>query len=114
MEIEKIAKIVHEVNRKYCELIGDNSQPAWENAPDWQKTSLYNGIKHVQNNPNAKPEDSHKSWLKQKTEEGWKYGEVKDTEKKEHPCFVPYEQLPESQKVKDYIFLSVVTALLKG
>ena len=29
--------------------------------------------------------------------DGWKYGPVKDPEKKEHPCFVPYDDLPPSR-----------------
>ena len=62
-------------------------------------------------NPTSKPSDSHESWLKEKKEDGWKYGKVKDVEKKEHPCFVPYEELPSDQKVKDYVFIAIVDAL---
>jgi hypothetical protein len=54
-------------------------------------------------NPDANPEDSHNSWLKEKQDDGWAYGTEKDTEKKLHPCFVPYEDLPEVQKAKDYL-----------
>jgi hypothetical protein len=43
--------------------------------------------------------------------DGWKYGPVKDPEKKEHPCFVPYDRLPTEQKAKDYIFGAVVKSL---
>lgn len=63
------------------------------------------------NNEDATPSASHESWLKQKTEEGWKYGEVKNPETKEHPCFVPYEQLPNEQKAKDYIFRQTIHSL---
>lgn len=111
MTIEQIAKVAHELNKAYCESIGDNSQPTWEEAPDWQKSSAINGVKFHLENPNAGPSASHDSWLKQKEEEGWKYGEVKDPEKKEHPCFVPYEKLPTEQKAKDYIFRQVVHSL---
>lgn len=106
--LEDVARACHEANRSYCNSIGDNSQPAWEDAPDWQKQSAVNGVKHALENPDATPEDSHKSWLKEKEADGWKFGEVKDPDKKEHPCFVPYEQLPEEQRKKDEIFLSVV------
>ena len=43
--------------------------------------------------------------------EGWKYGPVKDAQKKEHPCFLPYAELPPEQKAKDYLFRAVVHAL---
>lgn len=110
-QLEKIAKVCHEANRAYCESIGDNTQPTWENAPDWQKQSAINGVKFHLENPNAQPCDSHNSWLKEKQESGWKYGEVKNPETKEHPCFVPYEQLPLEQQKKDALFISVVHSL---
>lgn len=111
MNIENIAKAAHELNKAYCESIGDNSQPSWEDAPEWQKSSAINGVTFHLNNPDATPSASHESWLKQKTEEGWKYGEVKNPETKEHPCFVPYEQLPNEQKAKDYIFRQTIHSL---
>jgi hypothetical protein len=111
VNIENIAKAAHELNKAYCESIGDNSQPSWEDAPEWQKSSAINGVTFHLNNPDATPSASHESWLKQKTEEGWKYGEVKNPETKEHPCFVPYEQLPNEQKAKDYIFRQTIHSL---
>lgn len=110
--LEKIAKVAHEVNRGYCKSIGDNSQPTWEDAPEWQKNSALMGVQYHIDNPNSRPEDSHNSWLKVKEQEGWKYGPVKNPDTKEHPCYVPYEQLPTEQKVKDYLFISVVKAMI--
>ena len=106
-----IAAIAHALNRAYCQAIGDNSQPTWEEAPQWQKDSAVKGVEFHIANPDATPENSHESWLKQKQEEGWKYGPVKDADKKEHPCFVPYAELPEAQKAKDYIFRETVHQL---
>ena len=111
MTVEQIAKVCHEVNKAYCEALGDNSQPFWEDAPEWQKQSAINGVNFHLENPNAGPNHSHDSWLKQKQEEGWTYGPVKDPEKKEHPCFVPYEDLPVEQKAKDYLFRQIVHSL---
>jgi hypothetical protein len=113
MNVIDIAQMAHELNQAYCQSIGDMSQPSWEDAPDWQKNSAETGVRFHLDNPEASPSASHDSWLKQKTEEGWKYGEVKDPEKKEHPCFVPYEQLPTEQKAKDYIFRQTVHSLKK-
>ena len=64
-------------------------------------------------NPDALPSASHESWMNQKTEEGWKYGPVKDAEKKEHPCYVPYDELPPAQKSKDFLFKQVIHSLSK-
>ena len=111
MIAEQIARVAHEVNRAYCEGLGDKSQPVWEDAPDWQKTSAINGVNFHLANPNAGPDHSHIEWLKEKTVTGWKFGPVKDAEKKEHPCFMPYDQLPADQRAKDYLFRGVVHAL---
>jgi len=107
--IEACARAAHEVNRAYCIAIGDTSQPAWEDAPDWQKSSARNGVAGaIAGNT---PEQSHQSWLAEKAATGWKYGPVKDPEKKEHPCFVPYSQLPEAQRVKDDLFAHTVAVV---
>jgi len=111
MTNEQIAKVAHEINKAFCESIGDDSQPTWEDAPDWQKESAINGVQFHIDNPDALPSNSHESWLKQKEDEGWKYGPVKDPEKKEHPCFVPYDELPVEQKSKDYLFKQVIHSL---
>src|SRR4051812_33385479 len=104
MTVEQIAKVAHEVNRSYCVALGDNSQPEWHEAPEWQKSSAINGVNFHLANPHAGASHSHDAWLKEKEETGWKYGPVKNPETKEHPCFVPYEQLPVEQKAKDYLF----------
>lgn len=107
---ENVARVCHEANREYCKTIGDDSQPSWEEAPAWQRDSAMNGVLFHFNNEDTTPADSHNSWLAEKTEQGWKYGEVKNPETKEHPCFVPYEELPKAQQVKDYIFKNIVDA----
>jgi len=108
MNIKQIAKACHEVNKVYCESLGDVSQLSWENAPEWQRQSAINGVNFHLSNPDAQPCDSHNSWLKEKEETGWKYGLVKDADKKEHPCFVPYNELPKEQQLKDALFIAVV------
>lgn len=101
------ARIAHQINKAYCESIGDYSQVDWSDAPDWQKESAINGVKFQRANPNATPEHSHINWLAEKIENGWVYGPEKDIEKKEHPCILPYEDLPEEQRIKDHLFLAV-------
>lgn len=106
-----IAGVAHEVNRAYCQALGDESQPAWEDAPGWQRESAFNGVQFHLDHPDAGPEASHDNWLTEKLAQGWKFGPVKDAELKEHPCCVPFSELPVSQQAKDYIFRAVVHAL---
>lgn len=107
----QIAKVCHEANRAYCESIGDTSQLKWEDAPEWQRESAIKGVEFAIANPDAPPSASHESWLAEKQATGWKYGPVKDPDKKEHPCFVSYDELPAEQRAKDHLFQAVVQAL---
>ena len=107
-EIEKIAKVCHEVNRAFCRSLGDTSQPCWDDAPDWQKSSARKGVCSL---VHGSPEVTHEHWLKEKTDNGWKYGPAKDAEKKEHPCILPYNELPRDQQTKDALFAAVVEAM---
>jgi hypothetical protein len=106
--IEMAAIQAHEANRNYCQGIGDNSQPEWKDAPQWQKDSAIMGVRAILANPDTTPEQSHEGWLAQKVADGWVYGPVKDPVLKQHPCMVPYEELPAEQRMKDDIFGSTV------
>lgn len=110
MSPEIIARTCHEVNRAYCQALGDMSQPAWEDAPMWQRDSARLGVQ-LHMSKNIGPEASHESWMAQKVAEGWVYGQVKDPAAKTHPCIVPFDMLPREQQAKDFIFRSVVHAL---
>lgn len=111
MNSAQIARICHEVNRAYCQALGDDSQPAWEGAPQWQRDSALKGVELHLLNPHAGPQASHESWMRQKLDDGWQYGPVKAAERKEHPCLVPFDQLPREQQAKDFIFRSIVHAV---
>ena len=105
---EEVARLCHEANRAYCLALGDKSQPAWDEAPDWQKESALAGVDLHVTGEDIGPEASHNAWMAQKEADGWKYGVEKDAEKKEHPCMVPFEALPVEQQAKDYIFAAIV------
>jgi len=110
--VEYAAQYAHEANRAYCESIGDNSQSPWPDASDHTKESARTGIRAIWNGEVRTPEDSHNSWLRFKEADGWHYGPVKDEVRKTHPCFVPYKDLPDDMKIKDYIFHAVAKATL--
>lgn len=111
---EQIAQACHEVNRAFCVAIGDVSQPPWNAAPQWQRNSALDGVRKHLDGSICTPEQSHESWLEHKRKEGWKFGPVKDTEKREHPCCVPYAELPPEQRAKDALFAAVVAGMRSG
>ena len=43
----------------------------------------------------------HEVWSEARIQQGWTYGEQLNDELKTHPCLVPYEELPESEKEYD-------------
>ena len=46
-------------------------------------------------------ENVHDVWAVGRINQGWTYGKVRDDEKKQHPCLVPYSELSDSEKVYD-------------
>jgi hypothetical protein len=52
----------------------------------------------------------HEVWAQKRISEGWKYGTARNDDRKEHPCLVPYENLPEDERAYDLV---TVTETLK-
>lgn len=115
-EIEPIARICHEANRAWCEFNGDDSQPSWGDAPDWQRESAINGVAFHLANPDAGDSASHDNWTDEKHAAGWVYGPEKnpDATPPTHPCLVPFDQLPREQQFKDRLFRTIVHAAAAG
>lgn len=108
---EEIARVCHEVNRSVCACLQEPGQVPWEEAPDWQKASCIDGVQFHLRNPGVTPEQSHENWMRHKEADGWVYGPVKDPEKKQHPCMVPYSELPLEKRLIDHVFKGIVEAL---
>ena len=45
--------------------------------------------------------NTHEVWSAGRIADGWTYGKVRDDAKKQHPCLIEYEELPESEKEYD-------------
>jgi ryanodine receptor 2 len=46
-------------------------------------------------------ENTHDVWAAARLSQGWTYGPARDDKAMKHPCLVPYDQLPESEKEYD-------------
>lgn len=111
VEIEPIARVCHEANRAWCIEHGDTSQPAWDDAPDWQRQSTFEDIAFVLSYPDAGDSALHDKWLRAKERDGWTFGPVKDETAKTHPCMVPFGMLAPEHQAKDRLFSAIVMAL---
>jgi ryanodine receptor 2 len=46
-------------------------------------------------------ENVHEVWAKSRIDQGWTYGPERSDDLKQHPCLVPYGELPEVEKAYD-------------
>ena len=58
-------------------------------------------------------ESTHDTWARKRLEDGWRCGPHREDARREHPCLVPYEELPDSEKEYDRrIAMETLKALL--
>jgi len=110
-----IARTCHEVNRAYCVgVTSDHSHRPWDEAPSWQRESCYEGVLKHYENPEFTAEDSHRSWMAKKIEEGWVFGNMKNETERTHPNLVPYHTLHIHERTKDEVFSAICKSMLGG
>ena len=102
MTNENIAKICYEANKAFCEIIKEEVL-SWEQCKD----STIKGVEAFNKNCNISTKAIHDNWVKDKLADNWKYGPIKDFEKKEHPCIKDYHDLSLTQRFKDNLFLAI-------
>jgi len=50
----------------------------------------------------------HEVWARKRLDDGWRLGPSRNDNAKTHPCLVPYDNLPESEKDYDRIMVDQV------
>jgi len=109
--LTEAAKISYDACCEASYSVGGVVHRSWEGLPKYrQRWYLEIGIDLLVR-PGLGPDFMHESWLKQKTRQGWKYGEKKNTKTKEHPFMVPYYELPLERKLMYIVFRATLTAL---
>ena len=96
----RLVLAIHEANKEIQQQTGEFIPELSEHLTK----SILDGVYYVLDNPNCTPEQQHNNWVHFKRADGWKYGSIKDFERKEHPCLVLYNELPEIQQRKDSVF----------
>jgi hypothetical protein len=108
--VETIAKTAHEVNQAYLQSSGE-VPVLWAEASVPQRESMVRGVLTRLKFPAMTAEQQHQAWYDSKAADGWTFGEVKDEVAKTNPAFVAYAELPQAQRVKDFLFAGVVNSL---
>lgn len=58
--------------------------------------------------------NTHENWAKARIDNGWSYGPHRNDKRKETPCLVSYEELPDSEREYDRILtLNVLKSIMK-
>ncbi|MGH7791481.1 MAG: RyR domain-containing protein, partial [Thermodesulfobacteriota bacterium] len=107
-----IARVCHEANRTLQAALNEPlsaRSSSWENSSEDIKLSVEHGVLRALKG--ATPEELHEECFVYKTRHGWVHGEFKSDKYKTHPNLVSYDRLPESQKLKDKLFLAIVETL---
>lgn len=104
--LELILTVLHNANAVLKKLNNEKHEELADMEPA-RRAGIKAAIKHALENDTS-PEESHNKWLVAHEKLGYKYGIEIDREKLLHPCMVPYYQLPETQRIKDDMFLAII------
>ena len=72
-----------------------------EYLPQPADTSQINLPKELDSLVEEMAKNVHEVWAKSRMEQGWRYGPERNDTLKQHPCLVPYEELPDVEKAYD-------------
>lgn len=106
---EQVAGVCYNANAMLQDALGDAYvPPPWHVMTAAQKAPYIRGVQIA---AYLTPPEQHQRWMDDKARDGWVHGPRVDYEARTHPCMVPWDQLDEGQKLKDYLFQAIVRAL---
>lgn len=115
-ELTAIARAAHTANLLFSEFhpmdVSVADGRTWDEHSEQERQESVDYISYLIKNPLLDGREAHDAWMVKKQEAGWKFGRVKNNEKKEHPCMVPYNQLNAYDMFKDDLYVAVITPLI--
>jgi hypothetical protein len=104
----EIAEIIHGATCRINRADG-SKVCCWEDLTDFQKNSAAKAVAKIYSEPQRTPKELHELWMEPLIENGWTYGEF-SVDNKQHPSLLPFEELIESEILKDYIWSHLTEA----
>ena len=126
---EQIAGVCYEANRALQDVLNDaHVPPPWQVMTPAEREPYVAGVRFAlspgpwwrrllaaiagRSGPVWRtPREQHDQWMAYKLADGWSYGAKVDELARTHPCLLPYDQVPDTQKAKDKLFQAIVAAL---
>lgn len=107
--IIKLAQAVHENNRLISTTILQEEKQEWNLLNNEQQQGIIQAVRETISNKVSDPALSHEAWVQSKIRAGWKFGDTYSEDEKTHPNIKPYDQLEPEQRLKDLLYLAILT-----
>jgi hypothetical protein len=108
-ELLELVQITHQairlLQRRHARVVW----PAWCEAGEDTQRWTWDAVEFGLRDPRLGAR--HEQWCSALRREGWSYAALEDGEQRTHPALVPFHELPEFERARDTIVISLVTEL---
>jgi hypothetical protein len=111
MDIEKIARAAHEINRILAISHDNFAIQTWASAPEDQRQMTREAVVFLMANRSAQPHDLHENWMARAADRGFKLGMVRSATEKTEPLMVAWDALPKWARISNQLLHTVVRAI---
>lgn len=109
-----IATVAVMVIAAFKSSIGEDAVEDFAVLPEPQKKSLLDGIEMLVADPDAGPDARHSAWVNGMLTDGWALGDEINEQNKTHPLLMSFDELPESEQIKEKLLHAVVRSMSSG
>lgn len=102
-----LARVCYDAVRAYGRTTGD-IYLRWNDAPESVRASFAGAVAYLLETPSADLRDMHGHWLAARMQDGWQYGPERDEKRRLHPGMVPWEDVPERERLKFELIFRIV------